>query len=588
MNTKQSDRRAAGADSKLDYSANYTCIPDTKQGKKAKQRITALYARLSHDDEKEGISGSIQNQKVILEKFAKDNKLTNPRFFYDDGFSGVTFTRPAFMEMMELAEQGLIGTIVVKDHSRLGRNRLVVGQLLEEDFVRLDIRYIAIMDNIDTAKGISDLVPMQDLFNEWHAKNTSDKVRKVMQSKGMSGKPLTTNPPFGYMKNPDNKDEWIVDEPAAKIVRKIFDLCVSGLGPTQIAKRLKAEKVLTPTEYWNSIGRKCGKPPERSFNWCSATVSDILAKQEYCGDTVNFRTTSKSFKLKKRLDRPQEDWQIFPNTHPAIIDRETFALVQELRQHRRRPTKSGIVSMFSGLLYCADCGEKLYYSVTNNYKREQAYFFCSAYRKNSDICSAHYIREKVVEQLVLESMQRVLWYVQSYEKLFAQRQLEEFGEKQKKELAEKRRELDKAKLRVREIDGIIQKLYEDNATGKISDERFATMSVSLENEQSELKDRIPALENELENAKIKTEGLQRFIDKAKQVTRLESLTPELVHEFIEKIVVSAPEYKDGKRCQKVEIYYNGVGIVREPTAEEMEEYFQEHISKKPFLKAKTA
>ena len=569
----------------LSYLAAERRIMNAKQSDK---RITALYARLSRDDEKEGVSGSIQNQKVILEKFAKDNKLPNPRFFYDDGFSGVTFTRPAFMEMMELAEQGLIGTIVVKDHSRLGRNRLVVGQLLEEDFVRLDIRYIAIMDNIDTAKGISDLVPMQDLFNEWHAKNTSDKVRKVMQSKGMSGKPLTTNPPFGYMKNPDNKDEWIVDEPAAKIVRKIFDLCVSGLGPTQIAKRLKAEKVLTPTEYWNSIGRKCGKPPERSFNWCSATVSDILAKQEYCGDTVNFRTTSKSFKLKKRLDRPQEDWQIFPNTHPAIIDRETFALVQELRQHRRRPTKSGIVSMFSGLLYCADCGEKLYYSVTNNYKREQAYFFCSAYRKNSDICSAHYIREKVVEQLVLESMQRVLWYVQSYEKLFAQRQLEEFGEKQKKELAEKRRELDKAKLRVREIDGIIQKLYEDNATGKISDERFATMSVSLENEQSELKDRIPALENELENAKIKTEGLQRFIDKAKQVTRLESLTPELVHEFIEKIVVSAPEYKGGKRCQEVAIYYNGVGIVREPTAEEMEEYFQEHISKKPFLKEKTA
>ncbi|PWL71689.1 MAG: recombinase [Clostridiales bacterium] len=556
--------------------------------KQSDKRITALYARLSRDDEKEGISGSIQNQKVILEKFAKDNKLPNPRFFYDDGFSGVTFTRPAFMEMMELAEQGLIGTIVVKDHSRLGRNRLVVGQLLEEDFVRLDIRYIAIMDNIDTAKGISDLVPMQDLFNEWHAKNTSDKVRKVMQSKGMSGKPLTTNPPFGYMKNSDNKDEWIVDEPASQVVRKIFDLCVSGLGPTQIAKRLKAEKVLTPTEYWNSIGRKCGKPPERSFNWCSATVSDILAKQEYCGDTVNFRTTSKSFKLKKRLDRPQEDWQIFPNTHPAIIDRETFALVQELRQHRRRPTKSGIVSMFSGLLYCADCGEKLYYSVTNNYKREQAYFFCSAYRKNSDVCSSHYIREKVVEQLVLESMQRVLWYVQSYEKLFAQRQLEEFGEKQKKELAEKRRELDKAKLRVREIDGIIQKLYEDNATGKISDERFATMSMSLENEQSELKDRIPALENELENAKIKTEGLQRFIDKAKQVTRPNTLTPELVHEFIEKIVVFAPEYKDGKRYQEVAIYYNGVGIVREPTAEEMEEYFQEHISRKPFLKAKTA
>lgn len=558
---------------------------NTKQSDK---RITALYARLSRDDEKDGISGSIQNQKAILEKYAKDNKLPNPRFFYDDGFSGVTFTRPAFMEIMELAEQGMIGTIVVKDHSRLGRNRLVVGQLLEEDFVRLDIRYIAIMDNIDTEKGISDIVPMQDLFNEWHAKNTSDKVRKVMQSKGMSGKPLTTNPPFGYMKSPDNKDKWIVDEPAAKIVRRIFNLCVEGLGPTQIAKRLKAEKVLTPTEYWNSIGRKCSKPPAVPYGWVADTVSNILDKQEYCGDTVNFRTTSKSFKLKKRLERPQEDWQVFENTHPAIVDRETFELVQELRKHRRRPTKSGIVSMFSGLLYCADCGEKLYYSVTNNYKREQAYFFCSVYRKNSDVCSAHYIREKVVEQLVLESMQRVLWYVQSCEKLFAQRQLAEFGEKQKKEFAEKRRELDKAKLRVREIDGIIQKLYEDNAMSKISDERFATMSMSLENEQSELKNRIPALENELENVKVKTEGLQRFIDKAKQVTRLEALTPELVHEFIEKIVVSTPEYKDGKRYQEVAIHYNGVGIIREPTAEEMEEYFQEHISKKPFLKAKTA
>lgn len=488
--------------------------------KQSDKRITALYARLSRDDEKDGISGSIQNQKAILEKYAKDNKLPNPRFFYDDGFSGVSFTRPAFMEIMELAEQGLVANLVVKDHSRLGRNRLVVGQLLEEDFVRLDVRYIAIMDNIDTAKGISDIVPMQDLFNEWHAKNTSDKVRRVMQSKGMSGVPLTTNPPFGYMKNPNNKDEWLVDEPAAKVVRQIFDLCISGLGPTQIAKRLKTEKVMTPTEYWNSIGKKCGKPPAIPFGWVADTVSNILDKQEYCGDTVNFRTTSKSFKLKKRIEKPQEEWQVFENTHPAVIDRETYALVQELRQHRRRPTKSGIVSMFSGLLCCADCGEKLYYSVTNNYKREQAYFFCSSYRKNSEVCSAHYIREKVVESLVLESMQRVMWYVQTYEKLFAQRQMEDFGEKKKKELAEKRRELDRAKQRVTEIDGIIQKLYEDNATGRINDERFATKSMSLEEEQSRLKGSIPEMENYLENSKIQTEGLQRFIDKAKQVTQL--------------------------------------------------------------------
>ena len=272
--------------------------------KQPTDRITALYARLSRDDEKDGISGSIQNQRAILEKYAKDNKLPNPRFFYDDGFSGVLFNRPAFMEIMELAEQGLVASLVVNDHSRLGRNRLIVGQLLEEDFIRLNVRYIAIMDNIDTKNGISDLVPMQDLFNEWHAKNTSDKVRKVMQSKGMSGKHLTTNPPFGYMKSPDDKEQWIIDEPAAEVVKRISDLCISGLGPTQIAKKLKAEKVMTPTEYWNSIGRKCSNPPAVPFGWVADTVSNILDKQEYCGDTVNFRTTSKSFKLKKRLERP--------------------------------------------------------------------------------------------------------------------------------------------------------------------------------------------------------------------------------------------------------------------------------------------
>lgn len=547
---------------------------------KQPERITALYARLSRDDDKDGVSGSIQNQKVILEKYAKDNRLPNPRFFFDDGFSGVTFTRPAFMEIMELAEQGLVANLVVKDHSRLGRNRLVVGQLLEEDFIRLDVRYIAIMDNIDTAKGISDLVPMQDLFNEWHAKNTSDKVRRVMQSKGMSGKHLTTNPPFGYMKAAEDREQWIVDEPAAKVVRQIFQLCVSGLGPTQIAKRLKAEKIMTPTEYWNSIGRKCGNPPARQFNWCADSVARILDKQEYCGDAVNFRTASKSFKLKKRFDKPQEEWQIFKNTHPAIIDREIFELVQELRQHRRRPTKSGIVSMFSGLLYCADCGEKLYYSVTNNYKGEQAYFFCSSYRKNSEVCSAHYIREKVVESLVLEDMQRVLWYVQSYEKLFAQKQLENFGEQKKTELAEKRRELNKAIRRIREIDSIIQKLYEDNAIGRITDERFAVMSLSLEAEQNSLKAEGPELEAELENAEIRTDGLQRFIDRAKKITQLTELTPELVHEFIQKIVVGKPEYRDGKRHQSIEIYYNGVGIIRRPSPEEREEYFQEHLKNK--------
>ena len=543
------------------------------------QRITALYARLSRDDEKEGISGSIQNQKAILEKYASDNHLPNPRFFFDDGYSGVSFTRPAFMEIMELAEQGLVANLVVKDHSRLGRNRLVVGQLLEEDFVRLNVRYIAIMDNIDTANGVSDIVPMQDLFNEWHAKNTSDKVRRVMQSRGNAGIPLTTNVPYGYKKDPIDKNKWIVDEPAAEVVQRIFQMSVSGLGPTQIAKRLKANGVLTPSEYQRGNGVNCPtKLPEYPHKWCSHTVAEILDRQEYVGDTVNFRTYRQSFKLKKQLDRPQEEWKVFPNTHPAIIDRETFTLVQNLRQHRRRPTRTGAVSMFSGLLYCADCGSKLGYSATNNYKREQAYFFCSGYRKNTDLCSAHYIREKVVAQLVLEGLQRLLWYVQVYEERFAQEQMERFGLQEKRELTAKRRELDKAKQRVSEIDQLIQKSYEDMSKGLLSEERFATLSLSLEAEQKQLKMAIPAMEASLDATTDKAADLQRFIERARQVTRLTELTPEIVHEFIEKIVVSKPDKVDGKRHQRVDIHYNTIGLWCAPSPEEMEKLFQEHLA----------
>lgn len=553
---------------------------------KQPDKITALYCRLSRDDEQDGLSGSIKNQQAILEKYAQENGFKNTRVFIDDGWSGTNFARPAFTEIMELAEKGRIGTLIVKDHSRLGRNRLIVGQLLEEGFDSLGVRYIAIMDNIDTAKGISDLVPMQDLFNEWHAKNTSQKVRNVFKSKGMSGAPLTTNPPYGYLKDPESKNGWIVDEEAAKIVRQIFAWCVDGLGPTQIAKHLKAAKVPTPTEHWSNIGRNCSNLPAVPYNWCSDTVANILSKQEYCGDTVNFRSTTKSFKNKKKIERPPEEWQIFKNTHPAIIAREVFALVQELRKHRRRPTKSGIVSPFSGLLYCADCGEKLYYSVTNNYKREQAYFFCSSYRKNSEVCSAHYIREKVVEQIVLESMQRILLNVQAFEKEFARKQMDCYTEDKKKQLAAKHRELSRAKKRIAEIDTLIQKIYEDNASGKLSDERYATLSLSYEEEQKTLKATVPELQSFLETETDKTESLQCFIQKVKQITELKVLTPELIHEFVDKIVVYAPRYLDGKRVQLLDIYYSGVGILHELTPEEMEEAFQHHLAERN--KEKTA
>ena len=540
-------------------------------------RIDALYCRLSRDDEQEGVSGSIKNQQAILEKYAKENGFNHPRVFIDDGWSGVTFARPAFTEIMELAEQGLIRTLIVKDHSRLGRNRLIVGQLMEEEFDRLGIRYIAIMDNIDTAKGISDLVPMQDLFNEWHAKNTSQKVRNVFRSKGMSGQPLTTNPPYGYLKDPESQKhdiKWIIDEPAAEVVRRIFQLCLDGLGPTQIARQLKVKKIPTPTEHWNSIGKKCSHAPEVPYNWNSSGVADILSRQEYCGDTINFRSTTKSFKNKTKIERPEEEWQVFPDTHPAIIDRETFALVQELRAHRRRPTRTGHVSMFSGLLYCADCGSKLYYSNGNVKRHINPNFFCSSFRKETSNCTAHYIREKTVYDLVLETMQRAFRSVQLFEDPFIARQREQFGIEQKRHRNAKKRAFEKAKGRVKEIDGLIQRLYEDNVKGKLSDERYATLSESLENEQKELKARLPEIEADLNRQVDQEEGLQRFVSKAKQITDLKELTPELVHEFIQKIVVHAPKYLDGKRYQLVDIYFYGVGIIKELTPEEMETEYQ--------------
>ena len=444
-------------------------------------KITALYCRLSRDDELQGESNSITNQKSILEKYAKENGFRNTRIFVDDGWSGTNFARPAFTEIMELAEAGQIGTLIVKDHSRLGRNRLVVGQLLEEEFDRLGVRYIAILDNIDTSKGLSDFLPVQDWFNEMHAKNTSQKVREVFKHKGESGIPLTTVLPYGYMKNPENPKEWLIDEPAADVVRKIFALCVEGFGPTQIAKKLTEEKIPTPTEHWISVGRKCSAPPAVPGRWVARTVADLLEKQEYVGDTVNFRYTTKSFKNKTRVHVPEENWKIFENTHPAIIDRETFAIVKELRQHKRRPSRGGNVSMFSGIVFCNDCGGKLYYCTAKNLTHEQNSFTCSTARLNKDNCSAHFVREVHLEQAVLQSMQRVFWYVQCFERKFAEQMQSRSIEESRKELSKKRRELEKTEKRIAELDTRFMRIYEDNLSGKLSDDRFAQMSKMYEN-----------------------------------------------------------------------------------------------------------
>ena len=546
--------------------------------KSDKKRITALYCRLSRDDEQEGESNSITNQKSILERYAKENGFKNTKFFVDDGFSGTNFARPAFTEIMELAEQGLIENLIVKDHSRLGRNRLVVGQLLEEDFDRLGIRYIAIMDNIDTAKGISDIVPMQDLFNEWHAKNTSQKVRNVFKNKGMSGEPLTTIPPYGYMKNPDNSKEWIIDESAAEIVKRIFNMCVSGYGPSKIARILTEEKIPTPSEYWKNCGRNVNALTEQPNKWNPTTVVTILERREYIGDTVNFRTTTKSFKNKKKIDKPKEEWKVFENTHPAIISRETFDIVQELRKNKRRPSREGRTSMFSGLTYCHDCGSKMYFCTAKNFDETQNWFTCSKSRKNKDACSGHFIREMQVGFSVLKNMQTIFRYVQYNEERFAEALLSKSKEDEKKELSSKRRELEKVRKRVDELNNLFLRAYEDNVSGKLTDERYEFLYSSYENERKELNERILILEKEISEGTKQTSDIEKFIVKVKQVTELEYLTPELVHEFISRIEVHAPCRKDGKRHQQIDIYYRDVGILNFITGEKLESAFERHIN----------
>lgn len=546
--------------------------------KRQPNRITALYCRLSRDDELQGESNSVRNQRDITSKFARDHGFRNTRFFVDDGYSGVSFTRPAFMELMELAEAGHVETIIVKDHSRLGRNRLVVGQLLEEDFVRLGVRYIAIMDNIDTKEGLSDFLPVQDWFNEMHAKNTSKKVRAVFQNKGMAGKPLTTVIPYGYRKNEADPARWLVDEKAAAVVQRIFRLCVSGLGPTQIAKLLFSEGIPTPTEHWQTQGKKVGHVPSIAHRWSARAVADILERPEYCGHTVNFRTTTRSFKDKTTIHLPKEEWKVFENTHEAIVDPETWEIVQALRRNKRRPNRTGKVSIFSGLLYCGNCGEKLYYCTRE--KSDRAYFTCSSYRKNQDVCTSHYIRENVLYKLVLESLKRVLFYVQVFEKQFVQAQLERSTEEQKRALANKRRELARAEKRIGELDTLFQRIYEDSVSGRLTEERFAILSASYEDEQKRLKADTERLRREIEKQETDTANIAAFVEKAKRYTEIKELTPEIVHEFISRIVISEKRIVDGKTVHPIDIHYNAVGILDDFTPEEFEELFQKRMQKK--------
>ena len=550
-------------------------------GQSNNEKITALYCRLSRDDEQLGESNSIKNQKLILSKYAKDNHFINTKFFVDDGYSGTSFTRPAFVEMMELAEQGHIRTIIVKDHSRLGRNRLIVGQLLEEDFVRLNIRYIAIMDNIDTDKGLNDFLPIQDWFNEMHAKNTSQKVRTVFKNKGNSGIPLTVNVPYGYKKDPLDKTKWVIDEPAAKIVRRIYDLCIQGYGTHQICNILKQEKVPTPKEYKAIHGLCNYHISEVKYCWQDRSIYDILFRQEYIGDTVNFKGTTKSFKDKSKIYFPKEQWKIFKNTHEPIIDKETWNTVQRIRENRQRPTKIGKINIFSGHLFCKDCGSKLYYCTSRSYTENRHFYRCSKYKNTSSkSCTSHTIREHILKELVLENIKQVLSYIRSYEDLFIKQKLETSLEEQKKIDSINKKLLSQYENRIKDIDNLIQHIYEDNISGKITDERFTTLSLNYEKEQKELKSKVKELANKLDTTKQQELDLTSFVSKVKQYTEISELTPEIINELIDKIYVYQSEKVNSKPTQQIDIYYNGIGIINIPMNEyELENAFQESIKK---------
>ena len=528
-------------------------------------KITALYCRLSRDDELSGESNSITNQKSILSKYAKDNNFQNVKFFVDDGYSGTTFTRPAFMEIMELAEQGKIGTIIVKDHSRLGRNRLVVGQLLEEDFVRLGIRYIAIMDNIDSSKGLNDFLPIQDWFNEMHAKNTSQKVRAVLKNKGESGISLANNVPYGYKKDENDKTKWLVDETSSEVVKEIFNLFIQGHGTFEIARILRERKVLTPSEYNASISTNSTNQ-EYQYKWCGTTVASILDRQEYIGDTINFKTTTRSYKDKTRVNLPKEDRKIFKNTHEPIIDEYTWNIAKQLRNNRQKRAKSGKKSIFSGLLFCNDCGKKMYFQSPVVDLKAKDHYRCSSYKHDTSACTSHYISDEALQIIVLENIQKVISYMKDYEDLFIKEQLAKSTQDEIKKISKSKKELEKAKARIIEIDNLFMHIYEDNVSGKISDDRFRNLSFNYDKEQQELKIKIEQLSKDIENTENKDTDITQFISNVKKYTEIDHLTAEILNELIEKIVIHQQEKINGKKVQEIDIYYRGVGIISFPVS----------------------
>jgi site-specific DNA recombinase len=524
--------------------------------------ITALYCRLSRDDELQGDSNSIVNQKKMLGKYAKDNGFPNPVFFVDDGVSGATFDRPDFQRMIELVEDGKISTVIIKDMSRFGRDYLKVGLYTEVMLPEKNVRFIAVNDGVDSAYGDNEFTPFRNIINEWYCRDTSKKIRAVFKAKGQAGEHLSTHPPYGYRKDPMNPKQWLVDEEAAQVVQRIFDLCIAGLGPTQIARLLTKDGILTPTAYLLKQGQKTTNPvPANPCRWVTETIKEVLGRLEYLGHTVNFKTCRKSYKSKKNLENPPENRLVFENTHPAIIEQAQWDRVQELRKNKRRSTKTGRTSIFSGLLYCADCEAKLYYCTANGFEERQNHFVCSNYKSNTGTCSVHFIREVVLYALVLEHVQGVVRYVRQFEKVFVRQVSLKSAEEQKKALAGKRKALQKARERIEEIDRLFKRIYEDSVTGRLSEGRYEKLSADYEAEQKDLQDKIADLQTELAAEEQQAEDTGQFLATVRKYMDIQELTPMILNEFISKIIIHAPDKSSGKRKQKVEIVYNGVGIL---------------------------
>ncbi len=537
------------------------------------EEITALYSRLSCDDDLQGDSNSIKNQKAMLGKYAQEHGYKNPQFYVDDGYSGTNFNRPDFQRMIKDIEAGKVKTVIVKDMSRFGRDYLKVGYYTEIFFGERNVHFIAVNDGVDNNNEYdSDFTPFRNIINEWYAKDTSKKVRAVLKAKGNSGKPLCNCPPYGYYKDSTNKDKLLVDEYGANVVREIYSLCLQGYGPTQIARILTERKVDSPVIWKSKIGVKYNLEKfETPEIWSTRAVVGILSNPLYLGHTVNFRTSKKSYKSKQIIFRPKEDWVVFENTHEAIIDQDTFDTVQRLRDCKRRPTRLGEMSVFSGLLFCADCGKKMYLNRCKEYRRyNTARFVCGTYRKGTATnrgCTAHSIRLDAVEQIVLTDLQRVLAMAKSNEKEFAELLQSNFNREVKRDLSVKTKEFDESERRIKELDRIIQRVYEDNINGKISDERFKKMTQAYEDEQAELTERVTVLRRELETAKEQSDGTDKFLRLVRKYTEITELTPEIVRTFIEKIIVHEKEKVDGKRRQIVEIIYNCVGAIPYSTQE---------------------